>query len=143
MTHAQLTENVHALCFAPGDDIIGELTAYCKEQAIANAQITGLGSVENPTLAHYTMATHQFAQKELDGTFEITALSGNIGLINDQPAPHLHVSLADADMHAFGGHLMAGVCGATLEVIVTAYPSQFTKSYNEQIGLNVWDFPSP
>lgn len=140
MTSAKFSDNVYALCLAPGDQIVDSIAQFCSDHAITNAQITGLGSIEDPLVAHYSIQTRQFTRKELKGIFEITALSGNVGLIDGQPAPHLHVSFSDNQMNSFGGHLLAGTCSATAEIIVTAYPSQFIKQPNEEIGLSVWSF---
>lgn len=140
MKFASLDARTYALRFDPGDDILAELTGFCTRQTITNASIAGLGSIENPTLAHYSIHTKQFTTRELPGVFEITTLAGNVALVDGQPAVHVHVAIADDQMRGFGGHLMAGACSATLELILTAYPSRLSKSHSDAIGLNVWDF---
>lgn len=140
MKSASFNDNTYALRFDPGDDILAELSSFCADQTISNGAITGLGSIENPTLAHYSIHTKHFSQRNLPGVYEITSLTGNIALIGNLPTPHIHVSISDDQMAAFGGHLIAGTCSATLELIVTAYPTKLIKSHNDQIGLNIWDF---
>jgi predicted DNA-binding protein with PD1-like motif len=140
MKYARLSDNTSALRLDPGDDIHDTLQQFCVEQGIDNAHIHGIGSIESPTLAHYSMKTKQFTDQGLDGIFEVTALLGNIALVDGQPFAHLHVTVADEHMMVRAGHLVKGACSATLELFLTSYPAHHTKSQNDQIGLKVWDF---
>ncbi len=140
MKYARLSENTSALRLEPGDDIHETLQRFCAEQGIDNAQITGIGSVDAPTLAHYSMPTKQFSDMRLAGIFEVASLLGNVALIDGQPFAHLHVTLSDPQMMARAGHLVKGECSATLELFITSYPAHHTKTQNDHIGLKVWDF---
>jgi len=140
MKSAKLDDNVYALRLDPGDDIHAIIDNYCTQYELANAQITGIGSVENPKLAHYSMTTRAFTDKQLEGIYEVTALLGNVALVDGRPFAHLHVTLADAEMATYAGHLVQGTCSATLEVIITAYYSRHTKSESDKVGLKIWDF---
>lgn len=123
----------------PGDEIIGSLETICREHNWVNASVTGLGSVENPTLAHYRIDNKKFTQKSLSGIFEITSLIGNVALFEDRPLAHAHVTLADDQMQAFGGHLVDGHCSASCELIVTKLDSRFEKSFDPDVGLKTWN----
>ncbi len=122
----------------PGDDILASLEAACQEHRITNAEITGLGSAESPTLAHYRRDTKKFTERRFDGIFEIVSLVGNVALIDGQSKAHCHVTVADAQMTVYGGHLVKGVCSATVELIVRPLPSAYTKQLDEEVGLKVW-----
>lgn len=140
MKSAKLDTNVYALVLEPGDDIHTSIESFCAHNDLANAQISGIGSIENPKLAHYTIATREFTDKQLAGIFEVVSLQGNVALVDGKQFAHLHVTVSDAHMTAFAGHLVQAACSATLEVIITAYNSRKTKSANDAIGLKVWDF---
>lgn len=140
MKYARLSDNTSALRLELGDDIHDTLQQFCTEQGIDNAQVQGIGSVDSPTLAHYSVETKQFTDQALDGIYEVTGLLGNIALADGKPFAHLHVTLSDQNMMARAGHLVKGTCSATLELFITSYPSHYTKSPNDQIGLRVWDF---
>jgi len=125
----------------PGEDILEALQTWCHQQGIVNATITGIGSVENPTLAHYRRDTKKFTEKRLAGIFEVTSIEGNVGLVDgDQPLVHLHVTLANDSMQSFGGHLVAGACSATAELVVTPLSTRYRKNFDESIGLKIWNF---
>jgi predicted DNA-binding protein with PD1-like motif len=124
----------------PGDDVLDTIQSFCRDQTVSNATIQGIGSVEDPTLAHYSMHTKEFHNQTLSGVFEVASLVGNIALVDNQPFAHLHATLAGPDLLSRAGHLVQANCSATLEVLVTSYPTALHKRHDETIGLKVWDF---
>jgi len=42
---------------------------------------------------------------------EMTSLMGNISIMEGEPFPHLHVTLADANFQLLGGHLSESEIG--------------------------------
>jgi predicted DNA-binding protein with PD1-like motif len=121
-----------------GDDILASVAAVCREHHIDNAVVSGIGSVEAVTLAHYRRDTQKFTQRAFEGIYEIVSLLGNVALVGGQPALHCHVTIADAEMTPQAGHLAAGVCSATVELIIRRLDSHFAKQLNEDIGLPLW-----
>ena len=140
MKSAKLDDNVYALRLDRGDDIHATIEAYCAQYELYNAQITGIGSVENPKVAHYSIDTRAFTDKQFDGIYEVTALLGNIARVEGKPFAHLHATVAGPDFTTHAGHLVQANASATLEVIITAYASRHTKSDDPEVGLKVWDF---
>lgn len=133
--------DVYLMMLEPDDDIIMTIQKWCQGQNILNAIISGIGSVQDPTLAHYRRDAKKFTQKKLPGVYEITALNGNIGQVDGgQPLVHLHATLASEHMSAFGGHLVDGVCSATAEIVIKPLTTTFRKNFDESVGLKTWDF---
>jgi predicted DNA-binding protein with PD1-like motif len=121
-----------------GDDILTSIAAACRNHGIQNAEITGIGSVASPTLAHYRRDTQKFTEKSFDGVYEVASLTGNVALIDGQPVAHCHVVVSDAAMTASAGHLVAGVCSATVELIIQPLESSYAKKFDEEVGLKLW-----
>ncbi len=140
MKYAKLSDHTYALRLERGDDIHDTIQNFCADQNIANATVEGVGSVESPALAHYSIDTKQFTDRKLQGIYEITSLLGNVALVENNPFAHLHVTVSDLEMRVLGGHLVKGECSATLELIIRATDARYTKSHDEAIGLKVWDF---
>ena len=140
MKYANLDDRTFALRLEPGDDIHESVQQFCQDNRIDNASIQGIGSVDSPTLAHYTMKTKQFKDLRLEGILEVTALLGNVALADGKPFAHMHVTVSDDSMNVRAGHLVQGTCSATLELILTQYPSHHWKQDDAAIGLKVWDF---
>jgi uncharacterized protein len=138
MTFGKIDDTRYLLRLERGEEIVSVITSFCKEQKIANAGITGIGSVENPTLAHYRVDTKKYTEKELTGVFEVTSLLGNVALFENEPLLHPHITLGDEQLRAFAGHLVKGKVSATLEVILTVFPSMFDKKYDDTIGLKLY-----
>jgi uncharacterized protein len=124
----------------PGEDILASVGAACRQHDIANAEVTGLGSAEQVTLAHYRRDTQEFTRRSFDGIYEIASLVGNVALIDGQPTLHCHVTIAGPDLAAHAGHLAAGVCSATVELVVRPLDSRYAKRHDDAIGLNLWRF---
>lgn len=142
MQYAKLADTTFLIRLEPRDDINGFIGRFCHDHGITNAAVTGIGSVESPTLAHYSIHTKKFQEVSFDGVFEITSLIGTVAYNEASPIVHLHVTMSDSNMHAFGGHLVEGKCSALAEIILTSYPTKFTKVPDNDIGLAVWDLPS-
>lgn len=139
MKVGQISETKYLLRLERGEEVIATLTAFCEKHEIKNAWITGLGSIDNPTLAHYKVDDKKYSEKQLSGVFEVTNFTGNIALFEDKPLLHPHITLGDEQMQAFSGHLVRGTVSATMEVMITVLPTTFTKSMSEEIGLKLFD----
>jgi uncharacterized protein len=143
MKFARLNDDTFAsyvLRLELGDDIHATIQHFCVDHNINNAAVEGIGSLDSPTLAHYSMNTKQFTDKHLTGIYEVTSLLGNVAVVDGQPFAHIHVTVSDPDMQVLGGHLVKGQCSATLELILNGYPSHHWKTQDDAIGLKVWDF---
>lgn len=142
MKTAKSGHNTVIIRLEPGDEIIGAIETACAQENWENAVVHGIGSVENPLLAHYRLDHKKFTQKKLSGIYEITGLQGNIAPFKGKPLVHIHVSVSNAEMQAFGGHLVEGYCSATAELIIERLDSNFQKIDNPVIGLKTWELPT-
>jgi predicted DNA-binding protein with PD1-like motif len=140
MKFASFIDHTFGLRLELGEDVHDVIQSFCADHSIKNATVQGIGSLQNPTVAHYSIVTKNFTDEKLDGIYEVTSLLGNIALVEGQPFAHIHVTVTGRDMLARGGHLVKGECSATLELVLTAYTTDHTKSQNDEIGLKVWDF---
>jgi predicted DNA-binding protein with PD1-like motif len=140
MKFAPLTDHAYILRLEPGDNILDSIQQFCSGHNLNNASVEGIGSVDSPTLAHYTMNTRQFTDKNFKGIFEVDSLLGNVAIVDGQPFAHVHATVSGPDMIAHAGHLVAGTCSATMEIILYGYPSHHWKRQDDTIGLKVWDF---
>lgn len=143
MNYSKVLAKTYLLRLVKGEEIVEEVKNFCKKEHIHNASIQGIGSVENPTLAHYLVDTKKYSEKKLEGIFEVTSLFGNIAIFDspagEEPLIHLHITLSDEQMKAYGGHLVHGIVSATLELIIDVFDTKHTKLFNEEIGLKLWD----
>ena len=76
---------------------------------------------------------------KLDKKLEITACIGNISLMNSKIFVHAHITLADHEGKAFGGHLMPGT-----EIFAAEYTikelqgATLERQSDPATGLSLW-----
>lgn len=141
MKSASLSSDRYVIRLDPDDDILGSIEAFCSSQGIKNAVVEGIGSVQDPVLAHYRIDRKQFTKKPLEGIFEIVALTGNVAIYDGKPLAHIHVSLSDDHMRGYGGHLVKGRVSAAAELMLQPFDSSFQKAMDDDIGLKIWQLP--
>jgi len=139
MYYSKADSNKYLIRLLRGEEINEEVKKFCEKLNIKNACVCGIGSIENPTLAHYRVDTKEYKEKKFKGIFELTSLIGTVAVFEDKLLVHVHVTLSDEEMKAFGGHLVKGEVSATVELIITVFNSNHTKSYDKAIGLKLWD----
>ena len=90
-----------ALRLKPGEDPMAALRDLQRRTgAQAMALVTCVGSLTRAMIRH----ANRSEGTEYRGHYEITSLVGTI----DAQAEHLHLTIADPEGRAFGGHLLAG-----------------------------------
>lgn len=148
MKFGKLSENNFLIRLERGEDVLSKLAGFCIKQSISNASIIGLGSVEDVALAHYSVdpstssgQAKKYSERSMNGIFEVCNLTGTVGIFDNKPLVHIHVTLSDDKMQAYGGHLVKALVSATLEVTINSYPSSFVKVQNEEIGLKLFELP--
>ena len=141
MTYGSIGSNYYLLRLEKGEEVIATIQKFCASQHIDNAYFSGLGSIENPTLAHYFVTTKKYTEKDVTGIFELLNITGNIALFENAPLVHAHCTISDEDMNTKGGHLVKAVVSATVEIHLRVLDSVFEKEMDTEIGLKLFDLP--
>jgi uncharacterized protein len=122
-----------------GCDLLGELSEICREKNVRLGWLKGLGAVRKACQAYYDQHTHEYQPLEIDRPLEITHLVGNVSVKDGNPFVHAHVTLADEEGHAYGGHLAPGTivfaCEFTLEALSGG---ALERPFDETTGLSLW-----
>ena len=105
------------LRFDKGEDFMGSLTGWLEEQGIQSAAILGgIGMLSNMEIGRYDGREYsKITEKE---SCEILSLQGSVSMKEGKPFVHLHVSFANHDFHAIGGHLFSGTVSMTIELVL-------------------------
>jgi len=139
MYYSVLENKTFLVRLEKGEKVISSIKGFCKKLDIKNALFMGLGSIEDPTLAHYNVNSKKYKEKALPGIFEATSLVGNAALFESEPLIHGHINLSDDEMRSFGGHLVEATVSATMELMVQDLRSSKMKKYDERIGLKLFE----
>lgn len=122
-----------------GSDLLEGITAICRERDIRLGRVEALGAVQRSVLGFYDQNAREYSFFNLDSPMEITKLVGNISVKDGQPMVHAHVTLADEQGRAYGGHLAPGTTVFACEVIVQAFEgTELVRQYDDQTGLPLW-----
>lgn len=124
----------------PDEEVIEQVTKLCKEEDIRLGSIVGIGAAKQLTVGLFNTVEKKYYKKDMEFPMEITSLIGNITRKDGEPYLHIHITVCDGEMHAFGGHLNRCVISATGEFVITRYKGEVGRGMNEQIGLNLFKF---
>lgn len=111
----------HFLIFDRGDEFVGALTTFAKQNSIRGAHFTGLGAFEKSTIAWWSWTTKQYEKHDIDEQVEVLSIVGDITIFEGDVRLHAHVTLGRRDLSTIGGHLFSGIVRPTLEVQLTDY----------------------
>jgi hypothetical protein len=134
-----LTGRTYIFRLEKGDDLLAVVQEFCHDYQIKCGIINAIGAVDCATFGYFDQKKRKYAKTTLEKDLEILNLSGNISLMEEKPMVHAHITLADAQGHAFGGHLMAGTRVFACEIFVQELVGapKMRKS-DKATGLPIW-----
>lgn len=122
---------------ARGEELFETMLRWCKEEGVTGGTLTGLGAADQLELAYYNLDTKEYERHLLDEAVEILSLTGNVAMIEDEPALHIHGVFGRKDLTTFGGHLFKLRVSGACEVHVVTFDGAFMRSRDEATGLNL------
>ena len=123
-----------------GEEIISSLKNFCEKERITLAEVKALGAVDDFNVGLFDVETKQYHKNHFQFLAEITSLWGTVTTKDGEFYAHIHMSAADKDGHVFGGHLNNATVSATCEMIVEASEGIVERKFNEEVGLNLFEF---
>jgi uncharacterized protein len=122
-----------------GTDLLDQIVTLGELHGVETAALQGLGALSRARLAYYDQESKIYHEFDLRGPFEITALTGNLSRRDGAPAAHVHLTLADDQGRAFGGHAAPGCVVFACELVVNELrgPS-LERAYDAETGLPLW-----
>ena len=134
----------YVIRFQHGDDVVKGLLDFAAARNIEGAWVNALGAIGDPELGYYHLDTKSYTRQVFPGEWEIAAIVGNLGRFEDgSPALHVHVTIGAVDFSTRGGHLFAGVAGATCEVFLRDLGRRIVRKKDEAIGLPLMSLEHP
>lgn len=124
-------ENPFLLVLKLGEDLFESILQCATKMKLKSASLSGLGALDNVTLAYYNLHTKTFQPKLFSKIYELISLDGNITIVEDKPYAHIHVALGSEDFSVIGGHLMSATVSANAEILVTPLAAPVIRKYNK------------
>lgn len=136
MEHKRMGDRILAR-LAAGDEVIASLKDLARAENIPAASITGLGAVDDITLALYHPARREYLTTRLTEELEVASMTGNIAWLDGDPVVHIHGVVSRADCATAAGHFVQARVSVTLEVMLHLYPERIARAPEPAIGLNL------
>ena len=122
-----------------GIDLLEGLTSVCLKENITLGRVEGLGAVRKARVGFYDQQALKYSYCMFDNPLEITKLVGNISQKDQNPFIHAHITFADKNGNAYGGHLVSGTVVFMCEFILEIYDGVvLERIYNDKTGLPLW-----
>jgi predicted DNA-binding protein with PD1-like motif len=125
-----------------GTDLLAELTRIAAENRVRCGRVEAIGAAIRARAGYYDQSDRKYGYLEWNEPMEILALTGNISEKAEAPGKpfvHAHVTLADEQGRAFGGHLVEGIVVFAAEFcIMEIVGPQPVRRPDEATGLALW-----
>lgn len=121
-----------------GELLVENVTKLVKDEQIGGAWISGLGAAQWAELGFYNLTSQVYEWKKFDELMEITSIQGNIAWDGDSPILHMHGTLSDKNMQAYGGHIKELQAGGTVEIFLHRwFQGKLTRTEDPKTGLKL------
>ncbi|TMJ62438.1 MAG: DNA-binding protein [Alphaproteobacteria bacterium] len=125
----------YAIVLAHGDEAMGALQQFVREQQIDAAALTAIGAFERAVIGYFDWVTKDYKRIPVAEQVEVLSLLGDVAEADGKPTLHIHAVLGKSDGTVVGGHLLEGHVRPTLEVILTQPPAHLRKKKDPETGL--------
>lgn len=131
------TDRPFILALNMGEDLFSSILRCANDARLKSATISGLGTLDDVTVAYYNLTTKRYQEKVFHGMFELVSLNGNITTLDDELFIHIHAALGDEKYQVFGGHIMNGTVGPACEITITPLVSPIQRGFDDRTGLKI------
>ncbi len=131
------TEKPFILALKMGENLFEGIIRCAKDVGLKSASISGLGALNDVTVAYYDLATKTYHTKLFSGMYELISLHGNIATLDGQPFLHIHAALGQEDYSVVGGHIMSATVGPSAEITIVPLTETINRAYDDQTGLKL------
>lgn len=115
--------------------VMDTLIRFCKDQAITNVKISGIGAVKQSEIGAYDTVGKEYIRKQFPDVWELVSYEGNVTLKDGDPFVHGHVVLSNHDMKTIGGRLFEMTVAAVGEFFLRKFDNDAYREINEDVGL--------
>ena len=133
-------KNQYVIRLDRGEEIVESVKKIADKENIKLAYLTGIGAVGKVTAGVFDTKEKVFKGHTWEGDLEVVSIGGNINTMNGETYVHFHISAADEQGNVFGGHLQEAVISGTGELVLTEIDGTVDRKFDEEIGLNLFDF---
>ena len=120
-----------------GEEITRSIISFSEKNRVFSASLIGIGATNKFSLSVFDTSLNKYIEKEYEGDYEITSLTGNISLYENKPSLHIHITLGDRNNVAIGGHLGYAFISGTCEIVVDEFSTHIERKFDKESGLKL------
>jgi predicted DNA-binding protein with PD1-like motif len=139
MKYIKILDNKYLIKLKKGEKIVENLMIFINENKILSGYFYGLGAASKVEMAHYNVETQKYSSRIFDRPLEITNIIGSLGIFEEKPLIHPHITVADDNFQVFGGHLVEATISGTLELVFIDFKKALHKRLDPEVGLKTFD----
>jgi uncharacterized protein len=132
-------ERTFALIFNAGEEVVGLLERFAKDQGLKASRVSAIGALESAQLGFFEVERKDYHRIAVNMQAEVLSLNGDVALDGSEPKLHLHAVLGRRDGSTVGGHLLQGLVRPTLEVLLIESPGYLRRVCDPRFGLALID----
>ena len=122
------------------DFLLESLHKIVEENRISSGMIFGIGALQNLNFSYYMQKEKNYITKSIDNPVEVLNLTGNISKKDGKPFIHCHITVADENGNAFGGHLAEKSKVFAFEYKIIEFDSEpKIRKFDPITGLFLWE----
>ena len=137
----QSIEKVHYIKFEKDELLLESLTQYAKDNNIKTAEISFIGAVQNVNVMYFNQSKKEYDKHNFEGGHEVLSGLGNVSILEGEPFVHVHMTVADKNGKAYGGHLDEGTKIWLIEAVIkqpTFFGKGIERHFDDELCLSVW-----
>lgn len=131
------TDKPFIIALKIGEDLFESILRVMNDAELTAASISGLGAVDDVTLAYYHLTTKEYQTKLFKGMYELTSLNGNMAVLDNNRFLHIHGTIGDDKYEVYGGHFMSATVGPSVEISVVPLVGKIKRAYDDRTGLKL------
>lgn len=135
-----MLKSVNLLRLNHGQEVLRELTKYCREKGISSAIILGIiGSLERVKFGTAPKdGTWGYDYDEYEGHLSILSGQGSLSMLEGELIFHIHMCLIDPEKpgELLGGHLEEGIVWATAEIYIGELSYQLERVFDPETRMS-------
>lgn len=119
------------------EEVLGTLQAWCETERIFAADFSAIGAASSMELSWYDTEEKRYADKLIEGKWEIVSMIGFIAQKDGHAHVHAHGGFSDEFMNMQGGHIKKLIVGATCEMALRIHEGSIERGFDEATGLHL------
>ena len=124
----------------PGEELPRDVLGAVEGFDVRTASVMGIGALDRAVIALYDLKERRYVETTIEEEIELVSLQGNMVRIDGAPFLHAHVVLSRRDGSTMGGHLMSARTSITVELFLTRFNLEITRTLSPHCGLKLLDF---